>query len=274
MFRLKKVLLSSAILLATMAMPAKAEFVLNNNVFADLGATGFGNAPRLLTLQNAPFENGAVTSVGGTQTFLNNISIGPAPTFAVTGTVCTSNGSCDTGLRTGAKESALVNVTTLWTSGAQVGVGLDTNQTGSTGALLFNELVLNIYSSTGALLGTFGGNDAVLISEARLALQQGNGNSVFNLGLTVGEQSQFDAILAANPNAQLFAGLAAAFGCTPGPCVGDSNDGAESFLAFRQSAVVVGVPETSTWAMMMLGFLGVGALGMAKRRNGRGFRLA
>ena len=73
--------------------PAQAEFVLADNVFADLGATGFGNAPRLLSLQNNPFENGAVVSVGGTQTFLNNITIGPAPGFTVTGTPCTTNGT-------------------------------------------------------------------------------------------------------------------------------------------------------------------------------------
>ena len=112
-------------------------------------------------------------------------------------------------------------------------MGLDTNQTGSTGGLLFSELVLNIYSSTGALLGTFGGNDATLISEAQLALQQGNGQSVFNLGLTSGEQAVFDALLAGlPPGGQIFAGLAAEFGCTPAPCIGASNDGADSFLAF------------------------------------------
>lgn len=239
---MKKLLLATSILLTAFALPAQADFILNNEVFADLGATGFGNAPRLLTLQNAPFENGAVVSNGGATQFLNNITIGASPGFAVTGTVCTSNGTCTTGLRTGANESILVNVTNLWTTGANVGVGLDTNQTGSTGALLFSELVLNIYNSTGTLLGTFGGNDAVLISEAQLALQQGNGNSVFNLGLTAAEQTEFNLLRANNPGA-IFAGLAAEFGCTPAPCVGDSNDGAESFLAFAQSAVgVPGVP--------------------------------
>jgi len=234
--------------------PAQAEFVLADNVFADLGATGFGNAPRLLSLQNNPFENGAVVSVGGTQTFLNNITIGPAPGFTVTGTPCTTNGTCTTGLLV--NQSNLVNVSTLWPTGGSVGVGLDTNQIGSTGALFFNELVLNIYSSTGALLGTFGGNDAVLISEAQLALQQGNGNSVFNLGLTVGEQAEFDAMRAANPGA-IFAGLAAAFGCSPAPCVvGASNDGAESFLAFQQVPAPIigaGIPGILVGCFTLLG---------------------
>jgi hypothetical protein len=230
-------LLLASTVLAT--LPAHAEFILNDEVFADLGATGFGNAPRLLTLQNNPFQNGAVVSNGGVVQFLSPITVDDANNFAISGTVCTSVGTCSGGgLRPGANESSLVNVTSLWTSGAQVGVGLDTNQTGSTGALFFNELVLNIYSSTGTLLGTFGGNDPVLISEALLAQQQGNGNSVFNLGLTAGEQAEFNTILAGlSPGAQIFAGLAAAFGCTPAPCLGDSNDGADSFLAFQQSAV-------------------------------------
>jgi hypothetical protein len=232
--RLKYALLAATVLAAA-TLPAKAGFVLNDNVFADLGATGFGNAPRLLTLQNFPLENGAVVSNGGATQFLNDITIGPSPAFNVTGTVCTSNGACTTGLRTGANESTLVNVTALWPTGATVGVGLDTNQTGSTGALLFSELVLNIYTAAGTKIGTFGGNDPVLISEAQLALQQGNGNSVFNLQLTPAEQAEYNAMLALlAPGAQVFAGLAAQFGCTPAPCIGASNDGADSFLAFRQ----------------------------------------
>jgi hypothetical protein len=276
---MRKLLLATTALLALSVLPAKAEFILASNTFAELGATGFGNAPRLLSLQNTPFENGAVVSNGGATQFLNNITIGPAPTFTVNGTPCTGGNTCTAGLLV--NQSALVNVTSLWTSGANVGVGLDTNQIGSTGALFFNELVLNIYNSTGTLLGTFGGNDPVLISEAQLALQQGNGNSVFNLLLTNGtggttnEQAEFDAILAGlPPGGQIFAGLAAAFGCSPAPCVvGASNDGADSFLAFSQTAVVA-IPEPATWAMLILGFFGIGGLSMMrKRREGRPFRM-
>jgi hypothetical protein len=210
--------------------------------------------------------------VGGTETFLNNITVGPAPGFTVSGSVCGLGQlpACTTGLLP--NESNLVNVTSLWTSGAQVGVGLDTNQTGSTGALLFNELVLNIYSSTGVLLGTFGGNDAVLISEAQLALQQGNGNSIFNLSLTGAEQAEFDALLAGLPaGSQIFAGLAAAFGCSPAPCVGDSNDGAESFLAFAQSqAVAIPGPIAGAGLPGLVAALG-GLFGLHRFRRKRRF---
>ena len=39
-------------------------------------------------------------------------------------------------------------------------------------------------------------------------------------------------------------------------------------------ATVAAVPEASTWAMMLLGFFGIGGLAMRKRRQGANFRLA
>jgi len=241
---MKRTILAAALLAGTAfaTLPAQADFVLHDETFANLGATGFGNAPRLLTLQNSGLESGAVVSNGGTQGFLSPITVNG--TFDIVGIPCNSNQSCSGGgLSTGANESKLVNVTSLWTSGAQVGVGLDTNQTGSSDGLLFSELVLNIYSSTGVVLGTFGGNDAVLITPQLLALQQGNGNSVFNLGLNSAEQAEFNAILAGLPlNGQIFAGLGAVLGCNTAGCVGAADDGAESFLAFRQSAATVPGP--------------------------------
>lgn len=238
---MKRKILATALLLAGAAVfsvPAQAEFVLNSNTFADLGATGFGNAPRLLTLQsqgNNTQESGAVISVGGTVGFLSPVTI--APDFSMIGVSCDSQGTCGA---LNVQQSALVNVSTLWNTGANVGVGLDTNQTGNS-QLMFNELVLNIYNSAGTLIGTFGGNDAVLITQAQLALQQGNGNSVFNLQLTLAEQAEFDLMRTNNPGS-IFAGLASDLGCTGAGCVGPSNDGAESFLAFSQSSVAVPAP--------------------------------
>jgi MYXO-CTERM domain-containing protein len=46
------------------------------------------------------------------------------------------------------------------------------------------------------------------------------------------------------------------------------------FEHYRIDVAVAAVPEASTWAMMILGFLGVGGLAMRRRRNERAFRLA
>ena len=68
---MRKVLLAATALLV-FAVPAKADLVLSELVFRDLGGTGFGVAPRLLTLQNDPLESGGtIAGPGGTtQTLL------------------------------------------------------------------------------------------------------------------------------------------------------------------------------------------------------------
>jgi hypothetical protein len=234
---MKRILLAATALAAISLAPmtANATLMIAEETFADLGGTGFGVAPRLLTLQNDPNESGGtVAGAGGTTIFVNGSPTGP---------VCTSNGTCTNGTRTGTNESLVYNLAALgWTSGAEVGIGLDTNQTANpTGPLLFKTLDLTLYSSTGAVLGTFSGDGPVLITQQQLADQQGNGNSVFNIKLDAAQQAQFDTILAANGGAaNIFEGLNASFGCTitvGTSCVGQSVDGAESFLAFRQSAV-------------------------------------
>jgi hypothetical protein len=273
---LMKRILLAATALAAIALSgmvsAKADIVLTDLVFRDLGATGFGNAPRLLTLQNSPLESGGTiaTAGGGTSFFF-----GDAGT-TVPQTACTSNGTCGAaggGTRTGTNESLVYSVGALgWTSGAQVGIGLDTNQTGNSGPLSFTGLTLTLYNSAGAVLGSFSGNSPVDISQALLTAQQGNGNSVFDLALDATQQAQYDAIINNPLNGginNIFEGLRASFGCgSQGPAVCgttgnfSSNDGAESFLAFQQSPVPgpiagAGIP----------GLVGLGLLWLARRRQ-------
>jgi hypothetical protein len=223
-----KRLLLAATAIAAIALSgmvsAKATLLLSEETFRDLGATGFGNAPRLLTIQENVFEQGStfVTSTGGTGFTGQD------------GNVCTSNGTCQSTL-TGTNESLTFSVGALgWTSGALVGIGLDTNEIGSTAGLTFDTLVLTLYSSTGTVLGSFSGDGPVFISQTLLSQQQGNGNSVFDIRLDAAQQAQYDAILAANGGAfNVFEGLSASFGCvTPTAGCGPSTDGAESFLAF------------------------------------------
>jgi hypothetical protein len=78
---------------------------------------------------------------------------------------------------------------------------------------------------------------------ADLALQQGNGNAVFNFGLNSAEQTQFNAILAMAGSGGFFAGLSSQLGCPAGAPAGClvSNDGPDSYIGFAQvPAPVIG----------------------------------
>jgi len=161
----------------------------------------------------------------------------------------------------GANKSLVYSVGALgWNTGANVGIGLDTDEIGATAGLTFQSLVLTLYDAAGTALGSFSGDGPVFIPQALLSFQQGNGNSVFDIRLDAPQQAQYDAILASNGGAaNVFEGLSASFGCVVvAPGCGPSTDGPESFLAFQASASVV--PEPSTWAMMLLGFFGLGFL--------------
>jgi hypothetical protein len=178
--------------------------------FTDLGAQGFGAAPRMLTEQTDTFESGSVT-----------------PVDVVHGDAIS-----------GANKSTTPTLATLgWTSGANVGIGFNSNQTGQTGITL-DTLVLTIYDSvTHAALTSFSLPSAINFSADDLKLQQGNGNAVFDFGLTLAEQGQFNTFLATHPGASAdFAGLASSLGCagTPSATCQVSNDGADSFIGFHQ----------------------------------------
>src|SRR4051812_7945986 len=133
---MRKLLLVTTALLALSALPAKADLVLSNLIFRDLGGTGFGVAPRLLTVQNNVFETGGTVA-------------GPGGTTIITGPDATN-------------QSNVFSVGSLgWTSGAAVGIGLDTNEIGATAGLTFDTLVLTLYNSAGVALGSFSGNGPV-----------------------------------------------------------------------------------------------------------------
>ena len=178
--------------------------------FTNLGAQGFGAAPRMLTLQDNGIETGSVTPVDVTHD-------GAVP---------------------GANKSTTPTLATLqWTSGANVGIGFNSDQSGQTG-ITMQSLVLTIFNGTTSV-GSFSlapSLTPLTFTAADLALQQGNGNAVFDFGLTAAEQAQFNAILAMSGSSGFFAGLSSTLGCpTPVPtgCL-VSNDGPDSFIGFRQ----------------------------------------
>jgi hypothetical protein len=203
--------------------------------FVPLGAQGFGNAPRLLTLEDNTFEFGSVT-----------------PGDVV-----------HDGAKSGADKSTTPTLGTLgWTSGANVGIGFNSDQEGQTGITL-DTLVLTIFDVDGTTqLGSFSLAAPVTFTAADLALQQGNGNAVFNFGLDAPQQAQFDAIVAQAGSSAFFAGLSSSLGCGDNPPAGClvSNDGPDSFVGFAQA----NVPEPGTLLLLGTGLVGVAAFARKK----------
>ena len=157
--------LATCAVLASSSSVAHAELILLGSVpaqaFTDLGAQGFGNAPRMLTLQTSSFESGSVTPI--------DLVHGDAVS--------------------GANKSTTPTLGSLqWSSGGKVGIGFNATQSGGTGITL-DTLVLTIFNGT-IPVGTFSLLSPIQFTAADLALQTGNGNGVFGFGLSLAEQQQ------------------------------------------------------------------------------------
>ena len=248
---------TGALVLATcgamvaMSSVARADLVLvgRNGVFVstvagsfvDLGAQGFGTAPRLLTLQTDGVETGS-----GTPVDVANGNAVPGANKTTTPTIGAVG----------------------WTSGSQVGIGFNSDQTGQTG-ITMQSLVLTIYGTNGTTVeGTFSLASSLTpltFTAADLKLQQGNGNAVFDFGLTPAEQVQFNAILAMSGSSGFFVGLSSQLGCPGGSGGGclPSNDGPDSFIAFKQSSTV---PLPGAIPLFITGLVGLGVLARRKRK--------
>jgi hypothetical protein len=228
--------------MAAMSSVARADLVLIGGTpaasFVDLGAQGFGTAPRLLTLQTNTVETGSVTPV--------DIVHGDAVP--------------------GANKSTTPTISSAgWTSGGNVGIGFNSDQSGGTG-ITMQSLTLTIYNGTTAV-GSFnlGPPVPLTFTAANLALQQGNGNAVFDFHLTAAEQTTFNNILAMSGSAGFFIGLASQLGCPPGAPPGClvSNDGPDSFVAFAQSSAI---PLPGALPLFATGLVGLGLLVRRKRK--------
>jgi hypothetical protein len=268
---LRTALLAAAALMTTTA--AHAELILfqlnlptalcdaNCESFKDIGGTGFGNDPRLLTLQDHPFEAGLVTpGAGGSgMAFPGTLTGNPSSP----GITSATNGAATTADKAAAPTLAGLG----WNTAANVGIGFVTDQTGTSGITLQN-LVLGLYHN-GSLLGTFALANQNQYSLADLQSQPGNGNAVFTFILNQTERDEWNALIAGLSTSDLEIGLAAAMGCigtTSATCQA-SNDGPDSFLAEALPGSPLNpVPLPGAIWLFSTGLVGLLALNRKRKR--------
>ena len=245
---MRKLLLATTALLA-LTGTASADLVLRGGTpttaFTDVKGAGFGDIHRMLTLQTRGSESGGILADG----------------------TITGNPS------TGGDKTAVFTFGQLgWTSPSNVGVFFDADQDGQTGITLQNFTVTVNDGSN--IIGTFSTTAPITFTATDLALEPGNGNGGFFFALTPAEQTEFAAFFLL-PNFQnLIVASSATLGCPAGSPAGClvSNDGPDSFFAVNQASIGA-VPEASTWAMMVIGFAGVGFMAYRRRNQNTAFRV-
>jgi hypothetical protein len=127
-----------------------------------------------------------------------------------------------------------------------------------TNANLANAITLNVYSATGVLLEQHTTATGLTLNQ----VQGGVGGSGLVFGLTPAEQAQLNATIAANAGLEVF---------TVGATFANAHGGLDVIQA---GILTPAIPEASTWAMMVLGFLGVGLVAYRRRGQGLAFRVA
>ncbi len=136
------------------------------------------------------------------------------------------------------------------TSASQLGIVLNLNENPNDATATVNSLSLNVFTSGGAPITSFSTAKSYDVTQ----VANGLGGSGIVFRLDGAQAAGLQTILNTNPGA-LFTLDASLSNISSGPD------------AFQVGAITAAVPEASTWAMMVLGFLGVGF--MAYRRKGQ-----
>jgi PEP-CTERM motif len=220
---------SAAVLLMGAAIPANASLVFEGA--SPISAQGFGNANRLITIQvpgNQTTETAATSVINGTFTGTGDL----AHPFS---------------------DNQKFGDPTLsqlgWTNASQVGLLFNAIETGGD-SVTISALTLSFFNNTG-LVESISIAAPVTIANTF----PGNGSAGFLFGISSDEQAGLNAAvfnLAGSGNFRI--GISST--------ITDVSAGPESFNAI---SVAPSIPEPSTWAMLLIGFAGIGFAAYRRR---------
>ncbi len=231
-----------------MSAGANANLVLNGQLLS--GAQGFGNAPRLLTIEsqgNGTTESGAIGIVGG-----NLVALTPGIADA---SVFSGNGVTNAGGNTVSplSDNQKFGIPTLgslnWTTAANVNLLFNATEPGGDG-LTVTDVTLKFYNGNN-VIAAIDGNFSLLSTIT------GNGSSGFLISVDAPQQTFLNSTVFNQAGAS-------AFRIALESTITGVGGGAESFSAV---SAVTAVPEPETYAMMLAGLGLMGMVGVRRKKS-------
>lgn len=231
-----------------MSAGANANLVQNGELL--IGAQGFGNAPRLLTIQgqgNGSTESGAIGISGGVLVALTP-GISNASVFGGNGV--TNLGGDTVSPLTDTLKFGIPTLGQLnWTSGANVNLLFNATEPGGDG-LTVTDVTLKFYN----------GNNVIAAIDGSFSLAStltGNGSAGFLISVDAAQQTFLNTTVFSQAGAS-------AFRIALESTITGVGGGPESFSAV---SAVTAVPEPETYAMMLAGLGLMGVVGVRRKKS-------
>jgi len=232
------------------APPAHAALIFDSSIL--VSAQGFGNNPRLLTIQGNGTESGCV-GVGSGGTLLGGSGTCIADALVHDGNGLSNTGGSEVNPLSDNQKFGIPTIAQLgWKQASDIGLVFNATEPGGN-SVNVQDITLKFYNGT-TLLGAIDGSQSFANSNP------GNGVAGFAFKVDAAEQSFLNGLIF---NQQGFGNYRIALEST----IADAAGGPESWLAVNLGNAV---PEPATWGMMILGVGMVG--GVMRRRHGQQVR--
>jgi len=227
--------------------PAGAALIFDSNIL--VSGQGFGNNPRLLTIQGSGTESGCVGIGGSGSTLLGGVGACIADALVHDGNAVSNSGGSEVNPLSDNQKFGIPTLAELgWKQASDIGLVFNATEPGGN-SINVQDITLKFYNGT-TLLGAIDG------SQTFANTNPGNGVAGFTFKVDQAEQTFLNNLVFAQ---QGFGNYRIALEST----LSDAAGGPESWLAVNLGNAV---PEPSTWGLMILG---IGMIGGAMRRRQR-----